>query len=111
MSFVLKLLVNKLSDLKWSLCCSSQTITRLLIGYTPIQNGFGVKKKIKLKKNDLKCFHHQLGKKGVNSISVEGCSFSTVTIMILFGLVGAYVPVFKVRGCSRIWFSYGPAKG
>ena len=40
-----------------------------------------------------------------------GLLFSTVTIMILFGLVGAYVPVFKVRGASRIWFSYGPAKG
>ena len=27
-----------------SLHCSSETVTRLLIGYTPIQNVFGVKK-------------------------------------------------------------------
>ena len=31
------------------LLCSPETITTLLIGYTPIQNAFGVKK-IKLKK-------------------------------------------------------------
>ena len=27
-----------------SLCCLPETVTRLLIGYTPIQNVFGVKK-------------------------------------------------------------------
>ena len=27
-----------------SLCCSPEPITMLLIGYTPIQNAFGVKK-------------------------------------------------------------------
>ena len=30
-----------------SLCCSPETSTMLLIGYTPMQNGFGVKKKLK----------------------------------------------------------------
>ena len=35
-----------------SLLCSPETITTLLIGYTPIQNGFGVKKiKMKFLKN------------------------------------------------------------
>ena len=47
----------------------------------------------------------------MNSISLEGSFFSTVAIVTLFGLVGAYVPVFKVRGSSRIWFSHSPAKG
>ena len=27
-----------------ALLCSPETITTLLIGYTPIQNGFGIKK-------------------------------------------------------------------
>ena len=31
-----------------SLPCSSETTTTLLIGYIPIQNGFGVKKKKKI---------------------------------------------------------------
>ena len=30
-----------------SLCCSSETITTLLISYTPVQNIFGVKKTLK----------------------------------------------------------------
>ena len=30
-----------------TLCCSPETITTLLIGYTPLQNVFGVKKKKK----------------------------------------------------------------
>ena len=34
-----------------SLHCSSETITTLLIGCTPIQNVFGVKKKVLLLKN------------------------------------------------------------
>ena len=34
-----------------SLHCSSQTITTLLISYTPIQNVFGVKKRGKKKKH------------------------------------------------------------
>ena len=38
-----------------SLCCSPDTITTLLSGYTPIQNVFGIKKiKIKLKKTQWK---------------------------------------------------------
>ena len=37
-----------------SLHCSPETITILLIGYTPIQNVFGVKK-IKIKKKNFKC--------------------------------------------------------
>ena len=38
-----------------SLLCSPETITTLLIGYTPIQNGFGVKKiKMKFLKTPIK---------------------------------------------------------
>ena len=37
-----------------SLHCSPVTMTTLLIGYTPIQNVFGVKK-IKIKKKNFKC--------------------------------------------------------
>ena len=41
-----------------SLHCSLETITTLLIGYTPIQNVFGVffKKNLKIKKNNLYTF-------------------------------------------------------
>ena len=34
----------KISCMAESLCCSPETITTLFIGYTPIQNGLGVKK-------------------------------------------------------------------
>ena len=35
-----------------ALHCSPETITTLLIGSTPIQNIFGVKKKLKIKKKE-----------------------------------------------------------
>ena len=37
-----------------SLHCSPEIMTTLLIGYTPIQNVFGVKKKIRFKKRERK---------------------------------------------------------
>ena len=40
-----------------SLHCSPETITTLLIGYTPIQNAFGVLKKIKKQRIVLQTFH------------------------------------------------------
>ena len=51
-----------------SLHCSSETVTALLIGYTPIQNAFGVKKK--KKKNREKAWYFY-----ILSLGIAHCHF------------------------------------